>query len=251
MKTEEHMGLKVHFRPGTSDEAVILHSFENDIFYFAIPDYKPKSPSVIIDIGAHIGTFSLLSAVKFDDVSVYAFEPNIDSYELLNQNVVSNNLNNVHPKNLAVTAKSGKVELHLDSENWGHSTTFQFGAEKQLVDSITLGDFIDKNTGHCDLIKFNCEGAEFEIIYSLSADQLSKIGMLLILYHEDLANAGKSKALYQLLKKNRFTSRIVNKHESRGWLIAKNRQFYERRFPRSISDLVLYLKEIRTSLLLG
>src|SRR6266581_833576 len=52
-------GFEIAYRKNTADESVIADSFENDIFFSGVPEYQPEEGHVIIDIGAHIGTFSL------------------------------------------------------------------------------------------------------------------------------------------------------------------------------------------------
>lgn len=247
MKTVNAMGLEVHYREGTSDEAVIEHSFANDIFFPAIPEFRIKS-GVVIDIGAHIGTFSLLAADKFKDARVYAFEPNEDSFQILKRNAEVNKLNNMTCLNAAITSHTGVTNLYLDSENWGHSTSFNYGGKEVSVNSIKLSDFFaQKNIQACDLIKFNCEGAEFEILFSLQPEQLKTIGMMLVLFHEDLSTGSSLKSLYHHLALHGFYCRVVNRSEKRGWLIAKNKSYYSRGIPPgTLSGLKILMKEFRT-----
>ncbi len=42
IKNKTFMGLKVNYREGSSDEKVLDHSFEKDIFYAAVPDISIK-----------------------------------------------------------------------------------------------------------------------------------------------------------------------------------------------------------------
>src|ERR1017187_3034714 len=44
------------------------------------------APSLVLDIGAHIGSFCVLSKPLGPDVPVIAFEPNPESFELLQAN---------------------------------------------------------------------------------------------------------------------------------------------------------------------
>ena len=48
----------------------------------AYKNWRP-TPSLVLDVGAHIGTFSVLAKTLWPDVPVIAFEPNPESYELL------------------------------------------------------------------------------------------------------------------------------------------------------------------------
>lgn len=221
--------LKIYYRDRTSDTGVLEHSFENDIFYKAILDFNPHITPVIIDLGAHIGTFSLLSHLKLPGANIYAFEPESGNFAILKKNVEENNISNITCKKLAVDSNPGSVTLYLDNQNWGHSTVFDFGNQFEEVESTTLEKVIQDNRLEIiDLLKSNCEGAEFNIFESLPSHELKKMGMLLILYHLDL-NKNTRFSMYELLKKlikNNFRFRIINKRDQRGWIIAKNNRYY-------------------------
>src|SRR5436309_2826200 len=55
---------KLVYRPDSVDEAVLNHSFDNDVFFPAIADVTIPDAGTIVDVGAHIGTFALLAAAK-------------------------------------------------------------------------------------------------------------------------------------------------------------------------------------------
>lgn len=73
---------------------ITVRSFSNDQFFvdnvFFQNTYKLKgqkdNPKTIVDIGAHIGTFSL-TALLLGAKKVYAFEPHVDSYNILLKNI--------------------------------------------------------------------------------------------------------------------------------------------------------------------
>ena len=56
------MGFTIFYRDHASDEDVLRYGFERDIFFLGVPEYRPHREDTIIDVGAHIGTFSLLAA---------------------------------------------------------------------------------------------------------------------------------------------------------------------------------------------
>src|SRR5262245_17130708 len=85
----------VYFRPGSADENVINESFENDIFFRGTPEYRIKPDHIIMDVGAHIGCFSLLAAGRTPNGKIYAFEPSAETYQVLQQNVRANQLSNI------------------------------------------------------------------------------------------------------------------------------------------------------------
>jgi len=57
---------------------------------------------IFLDIGAHIGLYTLPAAIKLDRGKVYAFEPATVNYQILTKHIKMNNLVNVEAKNLLV-----------------------------------------------------------------------------------------------------------------------------------------------------
>ncbi|MBL7745581.1 MAG: FkbM family methyltransferase [Chitinophagaceae bacterium] len=222
----------IHFRPGTADEEVLKESFEKDIFFPGIPEYKILPGHIIIDIGAHIGCFSLLAADKVPQGKVYSFEPAAETYAVLEQNIRSNNLSNTKAFRVAMAAENGKTLLYHDlaTGNWGHSITKKLSGETEEVNCITLENlFISEKIEQADLIKFNCEGAEFSILLYTPATVLRRIRCMLVLYHGFLEETISTKQVANHLTKAGFHIhyRYKNKADNSGWMIAYRAGFFE------------------------
>jgi FkbM family methyltransferase len=72
---------------------------------------------VMVDVGAHVGIFSLVAARAIGPTGeVHAFEPIAFNYARLAENVELNRLANVHPNQAAVGAESGEISLGLDPQ---------------------------------------------------------------------------------------------------------------------------------------
>src|SRR5689334_16734349 len=67
------------------------------------------TPRIIVDIGAHIGSFTALAAKYFPDAQIYSFEPLRRHYELLVRNSPQRR---GRPQNLAVLGFYGAEEGH-------------------------------------------------------------------------------------------------------------------------------------------
>jgi len=214
---------EVAYRKGTADEQVISHSFEHDIFFSGVPEYQAAEDHVIIDIGAHIGTFSLLASSKVKRGRVYAIEPSEDSFNLLRINVALNRATNIYPHHLAITDRQGTCRLYYSKSNWGHSVVSSFSRYWETVECCSLTYFLNKNRiDQCHFMKLNCEGAEFPILLSTPRNILQRFNIMLVLYHCDFWKRDTEDDLISHLHSSGFNTIVRNRSEKRGWIIATN-----------------------------
>ena len=152
--------------------------------------------SIIIDIGAHIGVFSLYCAKHSKNNKVYAFEPSELNYKYLTENIGINQLQSqIIPFKCAVAGKRAKAKLMIHNISFFHSlyeiepearfvARSEEGIGTEEVDCIALKDIIDENEiRKCDLLKLDCQGAEYDILYSLPLDYLNRIERMVIECH--------------------------------------------------------------------
>ena len=146
-------------------------------------NFEIKSNDVIIDVGAHIGLFTIYASQFCTNGKIYSFEPIVDNYELLLENIKLNNLDNVKSFNQAISNSNEPIKLFLNDDESGHSM-FSQSSKSIIVDSISLQKFFDENQiKHCNFLKLDCEGAEYEIIKNLPFEYFQKIDKLVIEYH--------------------------------------------------------------------
>jgi FkbM family methyltransferase len=135
--------------------------------------YEPLTTSVfqkllskdknIIDVGANIGYYSLLSG-KLGH-SVLSIEPEPHNFELLKENIILNHLDNIAVLSKAVSNQNGKAKFYVSKEESGeHSLIHSRMNIKDFieVDTIKLDDCI--NGDKVDLIKTDTEGNEIAVI---------------------------------------------------------------------------------------
>ena len=159
----------------------------------------------VIDIGADLGDFSILAGQTSFQNIVYAIEPFISSYKLLLKNVRLNNLNNVKAFNIGLTSKNGYLSIDQNQKNLGNNiSNFSQIKISSSVRSYTLSSFLKvNNIKKVDLLKSDCEGAEFDIFLNLSPKTYKKIDRIVMEYHlfdsqNQLGN------LVKKLKRNNF-----------------------------------------------
>ena len=147
------------------------------------PDFEINPSDTVIDVGAHIGLFTLYASQFCNKGRIFSFEPVKENFELLLENVKSNNLEQVKIFNLAVSNSNESIKLYINDDESGHSM-FSQSSKSTVVDSISLKKFFDDNhIEHCNFLKLDCEGAEYEIIKNLPFSYFKKIDKIVIEYH--------------------------------------------------------------------
>jgi FkbM family methyltransferase len=157
-------------------------------------DFIPiRNGWTVLDVGAGLGDFSVCTARQCPDSLVYAFEPLPESFQLLLENVEQNALGNIRPFRLAVTGKTGSVALSTAAGVPEQARTVSVGAGRPdaLVDAITLDEAFERfGIGHCDFLKIDCEGAEYEMLFGTSEATLRRVSRIALEYHEGVAGYG-------------------------------------------------------------
>lgn len=165
-------------RPDSNDCAII-----DDIYglncYLNHPRLEISERDVVIDIGAHIGGFSILAAKK--GAFVHSYEPDPDNYELLKINIALNKLENlITPKNYAVMDYNGISKLYRCPTNFGGHSLFYNKARVLEID-VNVLKFEDEKIPTIDFLKLDCEGGEEPIILN---SNLGNVRQIVMEYHK-------------------------------------------------------------------
>ena len=130
--------------------------------------------SVFVDVGANIGSYSLLAA-KIRKTTTYAFEPHPLNFAELCTNIYLNNLKNITPYPIALT-DSSKFDTFNISQMIPGAADNSFAENSRLGESISLGCygtkldnlFIEGVIEQPDYIKIDVDGAELDVLYGAS-----------------------------------------------------------------------------------
>jgi FkbM family methyltransferase len=200
-------GVNFKIRRDVWDSAVIMESWWFKIYTKHVN--LPPDP-LIIDVGAHIGAFSVYAGFTFPKSKVFCFEPDLDNFLLLKKNIAQNNLGNVKAYNLAI-AKPGQKYVYLTShpDNFGmHSTVDNYSNQtsRKKVRAVSLGQAFDKyNISSCDLLKLDCEGAEYQALYNTPRQVFNKVQNIVLEYHK---TGGDIDRLRKFLESLGFKTRL-------------------------------------------
>jgi len=178
---ETKSGLKIKLRAHSTDLIAFTHVWI--IQEYSRPGFEINDNDTIIEIGAHIGLFSLFAWQHCKNGKIYCFEPVKENHDILLSNLQLNEIKNITPVNSAVSKEESTVTIFLSQDEAGHSM-YSPTSKSFQVRSTSLKKIIDDNKiERCDFIKIDCEGAEYEIINSLPLDYFQKIKKIIIEYH--------------------------------------------------------------------
>lgn len=187
------------------DHVPILEIFLNQD-YGIIPD-----DSIVLDLGANIGVFSIYATTTARDVRVYAYEPFPEFCALLEENVRLNQREEtVQAFNCAVASEMGVRDLFVQSGEFFFPTLVDTtGGERQervVVCSTTLAEIMKSHhLDHVDLLKMDCEGAEYEILYTAPSSYLERIAEIRMEYHNLDSSERNLEGLKRFFTRTGFT----------------------------------------------
>lgn len=150
------------------DLSVLLEIFYLKVYRFY---FQPK---MVIDVGAHIGTFTIYIKRSAPRAQVIAIEPHPYSRKLLKHNIRLNNLSNIVVVPYAMSSSRGHTTFY-QWLGWREASTTKLEFAMSLVrhdkgvlqsykvPTLTL-DSLTENIPMVDLIKIDVEGAEFDVL---------------------------------------------------------------------------------------
>lgn len=200
-------GLKVVLRAGTSDRNIINEQLISESY---VPDnFKIKKGDTVVDIGAHIGTFSIFASINAR--RVYSFEPVFENFKILKNNIEINKIKNITPFNYGVFSSNGEQKMFLNKNACMHSIYFKSEMQTEIKTISLENILIDNKISKIDYLKMDCEGAEYEILLNCSKEIFHKIGKIVAECH-DLNENWNTQNLGKFLSKNGFKVVITSEY---------------------------------------
>lgn len=182
------------------------HSLENELFWKGLYDGwekfsmkiwagLAKDATVIFDIGANTGLYSLVAKAINKNAIVHAFEPFGAIHKKLQHNADINGYD-IHCNCKAISNYTGEAVIYTADENFAYSVTVNQNlwvkdseAIKINIKTTTLKDYIERNNIHSiDLMKIDVETHEPEVMEGFGEYFLQFKPILLIeILNEDVA----------------------------------------------------------------
>jgi len=215
-------GVKLITRTGTCDRGLInaIWIEEN---YTRFPGFSVKDDDIIVDIGAHIGVFSIFAAVRAKNGRIYSYEPFLENFRLLEKNISMNSLSNINIFNLGVCGKERERNLFVEKDTGGHNLYNNLNLGSREIRCTTIeGIFNSNNLDQINFLKIDCEGAEYEILFNTPKDVFKKIDKISLEYHSSSSNLNTE--LKNFLRNMNFDIILIDK-PTEHILYGKNKQF--------------------------
>src|SRR5262249_51800241 len=114
------MRLKIADHAASRAVPTVAAELARDSYRIGCIEFVPGD--TVIDIGAHVGLFSIFLAGRFPFLRILAFEPAPQNYARFRRNVERNGIRNVEIHNKAVTGDGRPLPMLVHSSNTGGAT---------------------------------------------------------------------------------------------------------------------------------
>lgn len=183
--------------------------------------FTPKEGDTVIDIGAHIGRYTITSSKQVGNTGrVVAIEADPENFELLKRNIALNKLTNVLTLNYAVFSTRTRMKLYEQSASAKYNSLMLARAAKTKnyveVNADTLDNILKLNeVNQVNWIKIDVEGAEFEVLKG-SSKTLSSENVSLFIEIHNIEDPSHYDNIVDFLKSRNYEITFEQRYEGSG-----------------------------------
>lgn len=127
--------------------------------------------ALVVDGGAHVGTFTAMAAGHA--AKVIAVEPGPSTARLLRTNLERNELANVEVIEAALWPEPGTVRLRQEGATSSASVIGSGGTDVEVA-AVSIADVVEEH-GPIDLLKLDVEGSEFALVHETPDEVLGQV----------------------------------------------------------------------------
>jgi len=140
----------------------------------------------VVDIGAHIGLFSIFASRTLHARRIISVEPDPANFKLLSKNISANHVEGATLVMAAIADESGERRIYTNPSNTGGHSFYPRGASSRPVTTVSLMElFKSLRVSECSLLKMDCEGAEMGVLENSPDELLRSLSAISLEYHLD------------------------------------------------------------------
>lgn len=186
----------------------LLHTyrelFGKEMYLFKAANEAP----IVLDCGSNIGLSVLYFKTIYPNAIVWAFEPDPTNFELLNENIQSNQLQNVIAKPAAVWITDGVISFSGNGSEASRIDETNTAASNNSVLCIRLKTLL-QSFESIDFLKMDIEGGEYKVITDC-ADEIHRVEHLFLEYHGKTTDTHQLTELLEIVNRQGFQAYIRN-----------------------------------------
>jgi FkbM family methyltransferase len=184
---------------------------------------------IVVDVGANAGYFALYLLAQVPGARVYAYEPVPGNFAVLERNRAINPgiARNLDVFQKAVTgAPCDSIEIHVQAGK-DHSMVASIHAQivadatrAVKVGAISLAQIVESVPGKAiDLLKLDCEGAEYEIMFETPREALDRVRRIVMETHVRKGLAHTHEEMVAFLRARGYVIREMVQYPGSSYLI--------------------------------
>jgi FkbM family methyltransferase len=177
-------------RPGNvsmGDLFVLRELFIDETYGHLLP-LVGEGPLRVVDIGANLGSFVVWLHRRHGVGEAFCFEPEPTSFQLCRFNLSENGCNFAEVAQRAVGGEARRINLQRAGNRPGAVSIYNASADDARtvqVDVVAFDQWMGAVAGEFDILKLDCEGAEWEILDHTPAEQLRRFRIIVAEVHGD------------------------------------------------------------------
>ena len=191
---------------------------------FLLEEYEPPfrrmaaAAPVVLDVGGNIGFFALYAFLRRPRAKVFSFEPVPAHFELLEEQRAAHPHFDWTALPVAVADRAGTVDFFYDETHSADgidpsASLFSSSASGTVappsgrlrVETVGLADWLaSAGISRVDLLKLDCEGAEYPILYGLPDAVFTRIRHIIAEVHPGRNATENSGSLADFLRKKGY-----------------------------------------------
>lgn len=142
---------------------------------------------VVLDVGAHVGCFSVAVAHRLPDALIVAYEASPSTARFLHRNIVENGIDDrARVNNLAVQGESGELEIADNGAGSGHNGVLHLPTSvgRVRVRSVSMAEALHVTGRSAELVKIDTEGGEYDMVLGSQPGDWAGVRRVVLEYHD-------------------------------------------------------------------